>query len=299
MQLITLQCQVCSKDFQATEYENRTGRKFCSRKCSQENRSKKVTLICQVCSGEFKVSPVYAKRGAKFCSTECRNKSMQIEKVCEICGKSRTVGKRFSNSKYCSQECSHEAQKDKVQRICQQCNKQEYVQRAYALRPFCNKKCMTEWQRQGRIQKACKVCGKEFKVSPSRKEVALYCSQNCAGTANVSKGIKNLKQFTREDIGRFFRSSWEANYARYLNHLGIQWQYEPKTFKLSSGKNYTPDFYLTDKDTYIEIKGHWFEASLKKFKEFRKEFPHIKVVLIDPVEYYKIAESFSFIPNWE
>lgn len=66
-----------------------------------------------------------------------------------------------------------------------------------------------------------------------------------------------------------FRSSWEVAYAKYLTKKNIKWQYESKTFDLGN-TTYTPDFYLPESDTYVEIKGWWRDDAKKKFKMFKK-----------------------------
>ena len=62
------------------------------------------------------------------------------------------------------------------------------------------------------------------------------------------------------------RSGFEVLYANYLLKNNINFEYEPKCFKLDNGKRYTPDFYLIDEDKYIEIKG-----SFKVNKSHQKE----------------------------
>jgi len=58
------------------------------------------------------------------------------------------------------------------------------------------------------------------------------------------------------------RSSWEVAFAKSLDHLKINWQYEPKTFLISqngSSWRYTPDFYLFILNgIYVEIKPSCF-----------------------------------------
>jgi hypothetical protein len=75
-----------------------------------------------------------------------------------------------------------------------------------------------------------------------------------------------------------FRSSYEVAYAKYLDKQGIKWLYEPKTFDLGN-TTYTPDFYLPESDTYIEIKGYWRDDAKKKFKMFKNKYNNkIKLV---------------------
>ena len=59
----------------------------------------------------------------------------------------------------------------------------------------------------------------------------------------LKEGIRAKSGF-REDLQQYFRSGWEANVARILTLLQIEWIYEDKVFTLSNGMRYLPDFYL-------------------------------------------------------
>jgi hypothetical protein len=73
-----------------------------------------------------------------------------------------------------------------------------------------------------------------------------------------------------------FHSSWESKYAEHLDELNIKWKYEPKAFDLGE-TTYTPDFYLPETDTYVEIKGWWRDDAKSKFKMFRIKYPKINI----------------------
>lgn len=119
----------------------------------------------------------------------------------------------------------------------------------------------------------------------------------------------------RADLGnRYFRSSWEANYARYLNWLQTNhqiagWEFEPQTFYFQVKRgptSYTPDFKVTllGGQTYEwhEIKGQMDRVSISKLKKFKKFYPHEHAALriIDSATYHATAASVrAFIPNWE
>ena len=117
----------------------------------------------------------------------------------------------------------------------------------------------------------------------------------------------------REDLNnQYFRSAWEANYARYLNWLKAQgeikdWRFESKTFEFETIKRgsrfYTPDFEVVNKDNsleYHEVKGYMDTVSATKLKRMSKYYPNVKIVLIDKDAYAAIAKSIrAFIPNWE
>lgn len=54
--------------------------------------------------------------------------------------------------------------------------------------------------------------------------------------------------------GVTFRSKLEAQWAVFWDELGVKWEYEPQTFLLSDGKQYTPDFWIVDLGLWVEIK---------------------------------------------
>jgi hypothetical protein len=117
----------------------------------------------------------------------------------------------------------------------------------------------------------------------------------------------------RADLGDLYlRSSWEANYARYLNflieHKEIQnWQYEPDTFEFTNIKKgvrfYTPDFKVclnNGEIEYHEVKGWMDNKSITRGKRMEKYYPEIKIKLIDKTWFRKNGSILSkIIKNWE
>lgn len=115
------------------------------------------------------------------------------------------------------------------------------------------------------------------------------------GSSRVGTGRRGF----RVDIpGVSFRSSWEANFARFLNYVGIKWRFEPFRFKLSTGESYCPDF-LLENETYIEIKGYWSERAKRIVALFRNEYPNIKLCVLDESKYKKFKTKWSGLENWE
>jgi len=123
----------------------------------------------------------------------------------------------------------------------------------------------------GRLR--CKSCGTKASWKRGNRKYRNYNGKNnphFGKPASHSKWIKYK--------GILMRSSWEVAYAKYLDKQQIKWQYEPKTFDLGE-ITYTPDFYLSNSDTYIEIKGFWRDNAKNKFRLFKKLFPLIKCKL--------------------
>ena len=103
----------------------------------------------------------------------------------------------------------------------------------------------------------------------------------------------------------FFRSTWEANIALYLNFLIkqgeiLRWEYEPKSFlfeKIRSGtRTYRPDFQVFKKDgtdEFWEIKGWMDPKSATKIKRMRIYFPEVKLIVIDGDSYKDIRNKIG------
>lgn len=68
-----------------------------------------------------------------------------------------------------------------------------------------------------------------------------------------------------------FRSRLEAKYARALDLTGVKYQYEPEVFTLKDGSKYEPDFYLPERDVYLEIKGQASGYDVKRLRLFSEE----------------------------
>jgi hypothetical protein len=110
---------------------------------------------------------------------------------------------------------------------------------------------------------------------------------------NWMPAMKGYNMYSRAKSGKrkdldnmFFRSRTEANYARYLKHKDIEFQYEPTTFWFEGIKKgtraYIPDFYLPEEDEWHEFKG-WLDAkSQTKFRRMKKYHPDVfkKMVVI-------------------
>jgi hypothetical protein len=108
-----------------------------------------------------------------------------------------------------------------------------------------------------------------------------------SGKNNAQFG-KTMKPTWGEYNKIWFRSNWEILYAKYLDNNNIGWLYEPKTFDLKT-TTYTPDFYLPEKDLYIEIKGYFSDLAKAKINKFKKMYKNIKLEILTKPELQKIG----------
>ncbi len=148
--------------------------------------------------------------------------------------------------------------------------------------------------------------GRKMTVTKLAKNGTTF-PQHLKGSAGYSRGAGG----TREDLGIYVRSMWEANYARYLNWLIEQgeiqgWEYEPDTFVFHGvtrgAITYMPDFKVTERDgsvVYHEVKGWMDGPSKTKLKRMAKYYPDVKVIVIGEAEYKAVSKWKGLIPNWE
>jgi len=116
------------------------------------------------------------------------------------------------------------------------------------------------------------VCGilQRNKHNPLLKEL----TEKFIGTEGENMTLKERKELTsyystdmiisrRNSFGRSkkyspYRSKGEYLYAEHLKDCGIEFEYERMSFEFTDKnnqiRNYIPDFYLPDRDVYIEIK---------------------------------------------
>lgn len=134
------------------------------------------------------------------------------------------------------------------------------------------------------------------------------------GAVGVARARGTWKAGWREIGGKrnFYRSRWEANYARYLQWLKeigqiSEWQHEPETFwfeQIKRGtRSYLPDFRVWENDgstALHEVKGWMDQRSRTTLSRMKKYHPDQKIVLIDGAQYRSIRRKvMGLIPGWE
>lgn len=266
---------------------------------------------CIQCGKAFYSPPVLRRRGGgKFCSNACKGKSMFkqiIVRSCKKCGESMSMP-RDKVSRTC-QKCTP-VKAAKILTECAHCHKQTVG------KLYCDISCYHAFRsahlkpRMINPNATCKKCGASFYASPGHRAVGqgLYCSMACRPTPKHGRGNSGK----REDLGIFVRSTWEANYARYLSWLHrsgqiLCWEYEPITFEFKTIKKgvrfYTPDFRVTEitgDQIFHEVKGYMDDKSRIKLERMERFYPEHSVLLVGQERMKEIAKRFSAIlPHWE
>lgn len=138
---------------------------------------------------------------------------------------------------------------------------------------------------------------KSEKLSKIRK--GKWSGKNNPNYGNFIGNNFGFKGGLREDLNVYFRSSWEANVARILSYLNIEWYFEPKRFVINEKETYTPDFYIPSFDAWLEIKGYWFDDAYRKFSMFKELYPNLKVKVIGKDKYQWLIGRYNFVSNLE
>lgn len=131
---------------------------------------------------------------------------------------------------------------------------------------------------------------------------------------NAGRSRGSWKAGWREIGGKrnYYRSRWEANYARYLEWLKERdeirdWQHEPETFWFDAIKrgvrSYKPDFRVWEIDgstPLYEIKGWMCARSKTTLKRMAKYHPEERVIVVREKEYNAVARKVgTLIEGWE
>ena len=99
-----------------------------------------------------------------------------------------------------------------------------------------------------------------------------------------------------------FASQAELECAKVLDYYGVPWEYEPRTFVLEETPEgrvleaFTPDFYLTDQDLYVELtvmKQSLVTRKNRKLRKLRKLYPDVRVKLFYERDFERIAARYG------
>lgn len=94
----------------------------------------------------------------------------------------------------------------------------------------------------------------------------------------------------------------EELFANLLDFYRIQWQYEPRSFPLQWDKDgnvteaFTPDFYLTEADLYVELttmKQALVTRKNRKVKMLRAIYPHINIQVFYQKDFQDLVMKYG------
>jgi len=100
----------------------------------------------------------------------------------------------------------------------------------------------------------------------------------------------------RKDLEHGVRSKWEANFARWLKHHGLAYDYELCSFPITETcEHYLPDFRIGVSGVFVEVKGLWMPGAKRKVTCFIREYPDERILVLDK-DYYRMLTP---VGGWE
>jgi hypothetical protein len=93
------------------------------------------------------------------------------------------------------------------------------------------------------------------------------------------------------------QGTWERNLAVKFNELGIVWIKPRRVDEIwkynidDKIKSYTPDFYLPEYDTYLEVKGYWWGDDRRKMDIIIAKYPERKIFIVELEQYQQIMDG--------
>ena len=98
-----------------------------------------------------------------------------------------------------------------------------------------------------------------------------------------------------------FVNEAEVECARILDFHGIAWEYEPHSFILEQDEDgrvleaFTPDFYLPEQDTYLEVtvmKQSLVTRKHRKVRKLRERYPDVKIKLYTRRDFERLSHKY-------
>lgn len=301
--MVLLKCTLCEKDF---EIEAKKAKKTCSKECAYKLRKESrqtehnFTLrLCESCEEEF-----------------YDTSKTQLVKRCRSCVLKQGVETRKSKGSY-----KRTAEQNEAHSVLL---KEKYASGELAVtdehRKMISDAVKRSWETGDHQEKVKRTCQEKYgkdhwmKTDEARslfseiftgREITDEHRHNMSLSQQKRLKDHNHPSYTsgkggkREDLGgQYFRSMWEANFARVMNYEGKIWEYETKTFQLTSALSYTPDFLIDG--VYYEIKGIESPSYIEKFALFKEIHPEIEIVVIDGTKYLEMTKKYKkLIKEWE
>ena len=99
-----------------------------------------------------------------------------------------------------------------------------------------------------------------------------------------------------------FAHNAEYEFARILDFYGIDWQYEPRTFPLRWERGhvteaFTPDFFLTDLNLYVELttlKSGLTAEKNRKMRLIKEMYPGTNIIMLKKQDYLRLLAKYGY-----
>lgn len=202
----------------------------------------------------------------QFCSKKCASLDYvanRSEVMCPKCHKSLKTRWNHHISK-CEGPTSPKVKKpSKLIRDCEECHA-SYKARETKQR-FCSDPCFRSWKKRHPL-----VLNEKQRLRLSENIKDRYA----AGWMPKAGRCKKF-EYNSPIAGQvLLDGTWELRVAKWLDCQGLNWRRNTQRFKYFNLKgiesHYTPDFYIEEWKSYLEVKGYETELDRCKWSQFSK-----------------------------
>jgi hypoxanthine phosphoribosyltransferase len=107
-----------------------------------------------------------------------------------------------------------------------------------------------------------------------------------------------------DEVPAPFAHNAEYEFASILDFYGIEWVYEPRSFPLRWEKGhvteaFTPDFYLPERDLYVELttlKSSLTAEKNRKMRQIKELYPDTKIIMLKKRDYLRLLANYGYGP---
>lgn len=255
--LLKKKCGACEKEFDVSPKSIELT-KYCSYDCflsTRKTRQPKITLKCELCEKEFQILP--SKSGRRFCSKSCALTGENNPRY----GKPGTLtGKKSWNN---GLTIKSDSRLEKLGKKISEIAKEQFV---LGLRSNKGNKNPNYGRTSDSRTSEQKENYSIAAIKRVQNGVSGYKTQHITGFYKSKKSINIIK----------FKSSWELIAMIWWDKCDdvISYEYEPMTFKLSTGKRTIPDFlvhFKSGEKIFFEIKPTAIQSIISEKLEIIKE----------------------------
>lgn len=284
-------------------------RQFCSVQCVGKSFRNQVTAVCSVCKQSFQFQP---SRSKSYCSRKCA--AIDLKEV-RAAGVRAAIKRRSKKEQARINAKVSQTKKARLRTDVEY--KQRLIESGKGLTKFrtvdsYRKAVLTKQARytKRRWSELIKAGLPEVRKDPWNKGLSKKTDSRIAAAAaklighQPAKGAGSGKGGYRKDLGIYVRSTWEADFARLLTLLELDWRYEPRVFKLRNrhGKvidSYRPDFYIPALRLWVEVSGYVSEKKQRRLALFALQYPKKSLLHITVEVYLGLRKMFGHCFKWE
>lgn len=202
--------------------------------------------------------------------------------------------------RFCKKECKNRNSEAQHEIRCKENPNRKQTTKIFGKRSTPGENQYTKAKRLGLPKpKISDETSKKISLANKNRSKELTQSIGRKASKTINEKVKNgdwhvslAKNMHYNYQGNDLHGTWELRLAMYMDDNKIKWIRCEDVFEYEyngSIQNYTPDFYLYEKDLYIEVKGYMTEKDIAKWKMFPKD-KKLVILKADDLKYLGIIE---------